>query len=168
MHIEGWAKPRAMLFHQRDTFRVQESSMFNGVHARAKGRFDPFGAVSMCGDSESVSMRFLNDGPHFLFAVLLSADLTFERKHTGCGHDLDHFRAVFNLVADRLEHFINSIGDAALGSLFENAGRVAGDIAMSAADADGMPRREHARTFDPALTDCIRERDISEAVPTEI
>ena len=74
----------------------------------------PVVAVGVRGHLEPGPVRFVDDGPQLLVGVLLRAGRAGVRHHAARGADLDDLGAVLDLVADRLAHLADAVGDALL------------------------------------------------------
>ena len=100
-----------------------------------------------------------------LVGVLLGAGRTGVRHHAARGAHLDQLGAVLDLVADRLAHLVDAVGDALLDGERQDAGAERLEhrgVEVAAGRRDGVPGRDDARAVDPAEVDRLLEGDVEQ------
>ena len=81
-----------------------------GLHCGA----DSLGAVGVSCHLDIVPRRLLHHRLQLCQAVLLRADRFLERQYAGGGARLNDLGAMLDLVADRLDDLVGTIGDTVL------------------------------------------------------
>ena len=88
--------------------------MLDAIDARLDRGPDAVVAVCVRRDLEPGAVRFVGDRPQLLVGVLLRTGRAGVRHDAARRADLDQLRAVLDLVADRLAHLADPVGDALL------------------------------------------------------
>src|SRR2546422_4688322 len=114
---------------------------------------DPFGAMRMGCDLETMTARLLHNHSQFFFGVLLGADWPFEGQHPRSGAGLDHFGAVFDLVAHCSQDRLGPIRDPVFRSELQNARRKPGHVTMAACDAERITGGDDPWSFNQTSVD---------------
>ena len=104
-------------------------------------------------DPQSQHVRLVDQRLHFVEIVLLCADRVGLREHAAGAAEFDDLRAVLAQFAHRGADLLGAVGDG--GSRHRDRGRKFGGIAVAAGGADGVGRRNDARTGHDALFDAL-------------
>ena len=139
--------------------------MLDTVEAGLDHGADAVVAVRVRGDLESGAVRFVGDRPQLLVGVLLRTGRPGVRHDAARRADLDHLRAVLDLVPNRLAHLAHTVGDAFLDGQRHDVGRERlehGGVEVTAGGRDRVTRGNDAGPVDPTEVDRLHQRDVEQ------
>ena len=142
--------------------------MLDGIHTCAQRCDDAGGAVSMSRHLQAMAARLLDNRHHLGRAELLCADVLFEGQHTGSRHDLDHARAVFDLLAYGFDALVGPIRNAAQRRRAQQAVMKAPRVPVTARDGNGVARGNDARPDEVPAIDGLHQSHIDKVIATHL
>src|SRR5437764_10046314 len=112
--------------------------MFDRGDTGPNGYLNAFGAVCMGGDSSPERCSFVDDRFHFFVSELRCAHgVAFAQDTSGLAN-LDHIRAVLDLITDDRTALLRAIRNAVLNAVIKQAWLVSVLITVTACDPDRM------------------------------
>ena len=138
---------------------VDHVAVLDGARAGADGALDGLGGIGVDQDVGVGAPGLVDGGGELVVRILKLIDGIGGRGHPAAGHDLDLVGAEADLVAHRLAHLGDTVGDSAqaadqvdAGARRSEIGRRPG-IAVSAGLADGASADEQPGPGEQALLD---------------
>ena len=128
--------------------------MLDRAHAAGDGAADSDIAVDMRHDIAPGARRLVGDGGDLFQRILRMDELVARRGDAAAGHDLDMVAALADVLAHRLAHLVDTVGDDAdtaerLAAIAEFG--AAAMVAMAAGLRQDASGDEHARPFEEPL-----------------
>ena len=115
-----------------------EDAVLDRIDAAAHRVQDAERALGVAGAAFVEAMRLADAGLHLLGRIVRILGIDARRHHAAGRHDLDQVGAGMDLLAHRLDHLVDAVGDAA------------GAVAVAAGHADHAAGAAHGRAEEAA------------------